>query len=115
MIPVAPGRVGLRELVDHFGGVLGHGAADVGGLEASVVIDGEPAQVTEVLDVQVGSERADEFRWFVAGCASRPRMMRQRIGPPPDCSPSFGPTTWIDLAAPSARVYADGSCRGGRL
>jgi hypothetical protein len=49
------------------GGVSGHGPADVGKVELALVIDGEPAQVTEVLDVQVGSERADELGWLVEG------------------------------------------------
>ena len=30
-------------------------------------------------------------------------MMRQRIGPPPDCSPSFGPTTIMDMVSPLLR------------
>jgi hypothetical protein len=46
--------------VDHFGGVSGHGLADVGGVEQPLVVDGEFAQVAEVLDIQVRGERAHE-------------------------------------------------------
>ncbi len=56
----------LREVVsvDHFGGVLAHGPADVGRVEQPLVVHGELAQVTEVLDIEVGSEGADELGWF---------------------------------------------------
>src|SRR3954453_17376969 len=57
-VSVEPGCV--LGSADYFGGVLGHGAADVGGIELAPVVDGEPAQIPEVLDIQVGRERADE-------------------------------------------------------
>src|SRR5438552_1730854 len=31
-------------------------------------------------------------------------MIRTRMGPPPDCSPSIGPTTWILILRPPLRV-----------
>jgi len=52
---------------DHFGGVFGHGPADVGGVEQPLVVDRQFAQVTEVLDIQVGGERAHELGWFPEG------------------------------------------------
>ena len=59
----------LREVVsvDHFGGVLAHGPADVGRVEQPLVVHGELAQVTEVLDIEVGSEGADELGRLIEG------------------------------------------------
>ncbi len=48
-------------LADHFGGICRHRPGDVGGFEQPLLIYGEPAQVTEVLDIEVRSERADEL------------------------------------------------------
>src|SRR5438034_3153463 len=50
----------LRRSTDDVGGVLRHRPADVGGVEHSLLIDREPAQVAEVLDVEVRGHGADE-------------------------------------------------------
>jgi hypothetical protein len=43
-----------------FGGVVGHGPDDVARVEKALLGEGEPPEVAEVLDVEVGGESADD-------------------------------------------------------
>src|SRR6266542_1543885 len=72
----ASARGSRRRSPDDVGGVLRHRPAEIAGIERSLLIDREPAQVTEVLDVEVGGQGADEPRRRVEGVGEGMRSAR---------------------------------------